>query len=172
MKETHISLFSMQVAYYHIDDSITTRTFKNQLVVLGTIPSILKEVLAVKFWKNRTINYIIRSMTKIYLISEGLKSVERKIENIEITEKNKKEIEALYEISEKMLLRFRKLMSPLEKVNYFENEEMKSITEDTLANFYSFEAHVRQIAFSNTKNIDDKTISQFTSALSLGSLPA
>lgn len=158
----------MNIAYYHIDDTITTRTFNFKIQVLRIIPTIAKQVFSFKFWKRNTIKYLNKSLSKIFLLSEGLKSVMYEIESKEISYK-KSQVEQVYQTSEKILIRYRKLMASLEKINYLENEEMKLICENTLSNFYSFEAFMRQLNFEDSSNInEDNRLSKFTSVLSLG----
>lgn len=99
----------------------------------------------------------------MYLESEGLKSV--------VKDLNEKQAKAVHERVYKILSKHRKLYSLLEQIDFFSNTQTKEISEKTLDNFYYVERHVRRLAFSGTDQIqDDKSLHEFASAISLGSL--
>lgn len=110
------------------------------------------------------ITRINKNLYKIYLESEGLKSVLKDVDA--------KEAKVVHPTVYRILCKHRKLYSVLEKVDFFGNSETKEICENLMTNFYWIERYLRRLAFSGMdKNQDDKNLTEFASTLSLSSLP-
>jgi len=135
------------------------------ILSLGIVAYVTKKLLSARYWKTRIVVKLNKILGEIYVISEGLKVVVKDFDKEKAAQEHNK--------AKKVLLNYRSLISKLEKVDFFKNQETKTISENTLSNFYSIEAHIRMLAFSDKPVIpEDESLTEFASRLSLGSLQA
>jgi hypothetical protein len=148
-------------ADYHIDDSFSTKVLKFTLIALS-IGAALKKIIKIKNWKIFAIAHLNKQLNKIYIITEGFKT---------ISEKAKKE-EALkeYDRAQNALEKYRYFFEQLEKHNFFSHRKTRLIAENTLCNFYAIEANLRNVAFSDVTVPEDRELLEFASNLSMSSL--
>lgn len=114
--------------------------------------------------KTGLIKIVKKHLTKVYLISEGLKSV--------VKDFNKDRAEEEYGTAQDIANKLRYMVHKLEEINFFNDKEIKNIAESTILNFYQIEATLRTIAYEDLPAIsEDKELLEFASRISLSSLP-
>lgn len=154
----------MVINQFHIDDSFgnTPNNFK---VFILTILNRLKRNLNIGYLKTGLINKLYKSVTKTFLISEGLLKIVLNDEQL-CTQELSKEVNQL-------LHQYIRYYNSLEKSNFFDNEPLRQTAELTLSNFYKIDSQVRFHAYPKcSKTLDDKNLNDYAATLSLGSLQA
>lgn len=156
----------MTVTISHIDKQVAPKWLALLLSSVSFLP-ILKRFFSWQFWKAKFIGYLIREFKAINIISEKFLT---ELQHEEFSEENHAELVQSHSIVEKMHLKYRAIVADLERIDFFDNKELMTICEETIANFYKCESIVRNKAYANSKVIESEELSDFTSALSLGSL--
>ena len=153
----------MHYANYHIEHSFSGKILASIIGLLGLFSFLLKP-FKVRWYKTGLIIKLNKRLYKVYISSEGLKSVAK--------DYTKEQALEAYPHYEEMLKDYRQLYSSLEKVHFFNNDTTKDVSEKTLSNFYSLESGTRRTAFADINISTDKHLFEFASRLSLESLQA
>jgi hypothetical protein len=131
--------------------------------VAGLLPSLSSLIKRYSF-KTGIVDKINKTLTKIFIYSEGLQKVVLK-------NNDPKEAEADYPQAKKTLFRYVRLIAHIEKAHYFYNNVTPGLCEGILDNFYAIESHLRRTAYSNKKSDGrDKELTEFASHVSLKSI--
>jgi hypothetical protein len=146
---------------YHIGNNFPNRFHEAIFNIISYIPSRLSR----RYWRTGLVVWINNKLAGWLLTTEGIKSIVKKFDK----ERAQKE----YDSISRGLKGYRTLYSTLEKAKFLNNPETEQLIEGIVSNLYSAEATVRSIAFSESPSDPaDRTLTEFASRLSLGSLSA
>jgi hypothetical protein len=146
---------------YDFNDSLGRRPHAFYFRILKVLNN-LRNFFKIETLKSGLIDKITKQVADIYLLSEGAKNL---IKNNEI----ENPVEA-YPGAKKILKKIIRYHSALEKVNFFDQKDLKELSELCVANFYEIESNLRQIAYADKKVPEDKELTEFASNLSLSSI--
>jgi hypothetical protein len=161
----------MYSANYHIQPNILTKLFDLKVYALSSITNIVRSntlfrTVAKHITHTGFVLGVNKDLTKIFLITEGLKSV------INSPEYDKFFAKADHQYSKNSLLNYRQSFARLEKSRFFKNGTTRRLSNSVLDNLYKLEYELRKIAFDDQHSVtpEDSKLRQFASELSLSSL--
>lgn len=153
----------MSAIQLHIDPFYSNRNLDAKLFALKIVSNVRSflrsRLVGLKNWIIQTTN---KDLAKVFIMVKGLNDI--------IEEFTPQQAKIELPLASKALRKFRKHYTILEKIEFFNNEETKFLSENTLLSLYHIEGKLRSLSLSEESSpSDDKDLQEIATRISINS---